>query len=131
MLSHIAKQIAKNNVIINERHGFCNKLSAITQLLNTTTDWANTLNNKGRTDVIFLDFSKAFDKISHKFILSKLRYYCIRNHTLSWIGAFHSSRTRTTVVNGVHSSNVEVPNHDYLGVTISSDLNWLGNAKKI
>ena len=104
MLSHIAKHIAKNNIIINEQHGFRNKLSIITQLMNTTTDWANTLNNKGQTDIMFLDFSKAFDKISHKFLLSKLHYYGIRNHTLSWIGAFLSNRTQTTVVNGVHSS---------------------------
>ena len=47
MLSHIAKHTAKNNIIINEQHGFRNKLSTITQLINTTTDWANTLNNKG------------------------------------------------------------------------------------
>ena len=108
MLSHIAKHIAKNNIIINEQHCFRNKLSRITQLINTTTDWANTLDNKGQTDIIFFDFSKAFDKISHKFILSKLNYYGIRNHTLSWIGAFLSNRTQTTVVNGVHSSYIEV-----------------------
>ena len=108
MLSHIAKHIAKNNIIINKQHGFRNRLSTITQLIYTTTDWANTLNNKGQTDIIFLDFSKAFDKISHKFILSKLHYYGIRNHTLSWIGAFLYNRTQTTVFNGVHSSYVEV-----------------------
>ena len=88
MLSHIAKHIAKSNIIINEQYGHRNKLSTITQLINTTTDWANTLNSKGQTDIIFLDFSKAFDKISHKFLLSKLHYYGSRNHTLNWIGAF-------------------------------------------
>ena len=108
MLSHIAKHIAKNNIIINEQHGIMNKLSTITQLINTTTDWSNTLNNRGQTDIMFLDFSKAFDKISHKFILCKLHYYGIRSHTLSWISAFLSNRTETTVVNGVHSSYVEV-----------------------
>ena len=57
---------------------------------------------------MFLDFSKAFEKISYKFILSKLHYYGIRNQTLSWIGASLSNSTQTTVVNGVHSSYVEV-----------------------
>ena len=108
MLSHIAKHIAKNNIIINGQPGFRNKQSTITQLMNTTTDWANTLNNKGQTDIIFLDFSKAFDKISHKFIFSKLHHYGIRNHTFSWIGVFHSNRTQTTVANGVQSIYVEV-----------------------
>ena len=83
MFHHIAKHVAKSNIIIIEQHGFRNKLSTITQLINTTTDWANTLNNKGQTDIIFLDFSNAFDKISHKFILSKLHYYGIINITLS------------------------------------------------
>ena len=108
MLSHIAKHIAKNNIIINEQHGVRNKLSTITQVINTSTDWANTPSNKGQTDIIFLDFSRAFNKISHRFILSNLHFYGIRNHTLSWIGAFLSNRTKTTVVNGVHSSYVEV-----------------------
>ena len=107
MHSHIAKHIAKNNIIINEQHGFRNKLSIITQLIKAPLTGL-TLDNKGQTDIIFLDFSKAFDKNSHKFILSKLHYYGIRNHTLSWIGTFLSNRIRTTVVNGVHSSYVEV-----------------------
>ena len=83
-------------------------MSTITQLINTTTDWANTLSNKGQTDIIFLDFSKAFDKISHYFLLSKINYYGFRNHTLSWIGAFHSNCTQTTVVNAVNFSYVAV-----------------------
>ena len=108
MLSHIANHIAKNNIIINEQHGFRNKLSTITHLINTTTDWANTLNKKGQTDIIFCDFSKAIEKISHKFLLSKLHYYGIINHTISSIGTFISNHTQTTVVNGVHSSYVDV-----------------------
>ena len=63
MLDDIAKHMAKNNIIINEQHGFTTKLSTITQLINTTTEWANTVNSKGQTDIIFLDFSKAFDKL--------------------------------------------------------------------
>ena len=84
-----------------------NKLSTITQLINTTTDWDSTLNSKGQTDIFFY-FSKAFDKISHKFFLSKHHYYGIRYHTLSWIGTFLSNRTQSTVANGVHPSYVEV-----------------------
>ena len=137
MLSHIAKQIAKSNIMINEQHGFGNKLGnklfTITQLMNTTTDWANTLNTKGQTYIIFLDFSRAFDKISHEFILSKLHHYGIKNHTLSWIGAFLSNRTQTTVVNCVHSSNVKVtsrvPHGSVLGpMLFLLNINHINNA---
>ena len=46
--------------------------------------------------------------INARFVLSKIHYYDIGNHTLIWIGAFLSIRTQTTVSNGVHSSYVEV-----------------------
>ena len=96
------------NILISEQHGFRYKLSTIRQLINITTDWANTLNSKGQTHIIYPDFSKVFEKISHKFHLSKFHYYGIRNHTLSWIGAFLSNRTQSTVVNDAYSSYIEV-----------------------
>ena len=83
MLRHIANHIAENIIINNEQQGFRNKLSTITQLINTTKDWDDTQCNKGQTYIIFHDFSKAFDKTSHRFHISKLHNYGIRNHLLS------------------------------------------------
>ena len=100
MLRNIAKHIAKNNILINEQHGFINKLFTITQLINTTTDWANALCNKGQTGIKFLDFSKALDKISHRYILSKLHYYGIKNHTLEHIGRLARMSVLDTEVDG-------------------------------
>ena len=91
MLRNIANHIAKNNILISEQRGFRSKLSMITQLINIATDWANNLNNIGQT-YIFLDFSKALDKILRKFLLSKLHYYGIINQLLSWMGAYLSNR---------------------------------------
>ena len=56
MLSRISKHIAKDNILISEQHSFRNKLYPITQQINTTTNWANTLNNKNQTDIIFIFF---------------------------------------------------------------------------
>ena len=47
-------------------------------------------------------------KKKKKILLHKLHYNGIRNHTLSWIGAYLSNCTYTNVVNGVLSSYVEV-----------------------
>lgn len=41
------------------------------------------LNNKAQTDVILLDFCKAFDKVPHHLLLLKLEHYGIR--VLMWI----------------------------------------------
>ena len=40
-------------------------------------DLAFNLNNKGQTDVMLLDFSKAFDKVPHEHLFLKLQYYGI------------------------------------------------------
>ena len=52
---------------------------------------------------MLLEFSRAFDKISHTFLLSNVHYYGIRNHRLRT-----QRRTQTTVVSSVHSCYAEV-----------------------
>ena len=58
-----------NNVLNNAQFGFRQRRSADLQLLQTVHDLALGLNEKSQTDCIFLDFSKAFDKISHHLLL--------------------------------------------------------------
>ena len=54
------------NILSNTQFGFCKNYSAELQLIQTTHDLALNLNAKGQTDVLLLDFSKAFDKVSHR-----------------------------------------------------------------
>ena len=51
-----------------------------------------------QTDLVLLDFSKAFDNVSHQKLLLKLHKYGIRGPTLKWIQAFLSDRTQTVVI---------------------------------
>ena len=48
-----------------------------------------------------MDFAKAIDKVSHRRLLCKLKYYGIQPHTLNWIQAFLTDRTQTVVIDGV------------------------------
>ena len=41
---------------------------------------------------MFLDFSKAFDKVDHNFLLHKLEHYGIRGQLLLWLTNFLSER---------------------------------------
>ena len=50
-----------------------------------------------------MDFAKAFDKVPHKRLLSKLNYYSIEYNTLKWIEDFLTSRTQTVIIDGVTS----------------------------
>ena len=49
---------------------------------------------------MILDFSKAFDKVSHRHLLLKLEHYGVRGTTLSWIGDFLTNRTQTVMIEG-------------------------------
>ena len=57
-----------------------------------------------QTNVLIMDFSKAFDKVSHSLLLHKLEHCGIRGKTNRWIQAFLSGRIQRVVVEG-HSSD--------------------------
>ena len=109
ILSHIAKHLAVNNILIDQQHGFRQRFSCETQLISAVNDWAKCINSCSQTDVILLDFSKAFDSVPHQRLLLKLDYYAIRGKTAAWIKAFLSNRSQVVSVNGSHSSPRPVP----------------------
>ena len=59
-------------------------------------------------DVLVLDFSKAFDKVSHALLIHKLRHYGLTQKTCRWIENFLTDRTQSVVVGGAKSDPVPV-----------------------
>ncbi|GAB0180932.1 mitochondrial enolase superfamily member 1 [Grus japonensis] len=55
-------------------------------------------------DVVYLDFSKAFDTISHSILLQKLAAHGLDGHTLLWVKNWLDRRAQRIVVNGVKAS---------------------------
>ena len=83
---------SKIYILCKEQHGFRSCRSCETQLLNTIDDLAKNLNDRKQTDVILLDFSKAFDKVPNHYLCLKLSDYGIHNGTLFWIENFLTGR---------------------------------------
>ena len=106
--SGISHHLEEYNVIHDEQHGFRSGRSCETQLLITIHDFANNLNNQKQTDAILLDFTKAFDKVSHRRLCSKLFHYGIRGTLLSWINDFLTGRTQRVLVDGCCSDDTSV-----------------------
>jgi hypothetical protein len=61
-----------------------------------------------RFDLAILDFSKAFDRVPHCRLLSKLSHYGVRGSSLAWIRSFLTGRTQKVIVEGIHSDEVPV-----------------------
>ena len=59
-------------------------------------------------DIVLHDFSKAFDKVTHKHLFYKLHRYGIRGNHLKWIESFLTGRTQKVLVDGEASSEAEV-----------------------
>ena len=63
--SHFMSHLEHNNILTDIQFGFCQRRSADLQLLLTVHDLTLGLNKESQTDAILLDFSKAFDRVSH------------------------------------------------------------------
>jgi hypothetical protein len=108
IVSSLMKHSTTHNILHPNQHGFRQQRSCETQLIEFTTDIANNLRDRKQTDVLVMDFSKAFDKVGHGKLLHKLSNYGVRGKTLAWIHAFLSGRTQEVVVEGKHSDRAPV-----------------------
>ena len=124
LLEHIiCKQImshfSENKMLTPVQHGFRSKHSCESQLLITTDEFIQNFESKTQTDVVVLDFSKAFDVVPHQRLLHKLDHYGIRGTTLNWIQNFLTNRTQKVVVDGSSSESARagagVPQGTVLG----------------
>ena len=104
----MAKHLSFHKIILDAQHGFHERLSTVTQLITSVHDWATIIDRQGQTDVVLLDFSKAFDKVSQRHLSTKLHFYYIRGSTQSWINAFLFNCKQAVYVHGHLSSWVVV-----------------------
>lgn len=101
------------------QHGFMKKRSAATNLVEFTNYVSNSIECGFQTDVIYTDFSKAFDRVSHKLLIQKLLYIGFFSNLLKWISSYLTGRTQYVLVNGQKSRLFDVssgvPQGSHLG----------------
>ena len=102
------KHLDRNTILIDCQHGFRARRSCETQLLTLTHEQSTSLDSGIQQDLIILDFSKAFGKVPHQRLLSKLDFYGIRGTTLSWIKALLSDRSQQVIIDGATSEKAQV-----------------------
>ena len=75
------------------QHGFLKGRSTVTNLLEFTTHVFRGFLARARTDVIYTDFSKAFDRVDHRILLLKLSLIGIPDIIHRWLDSYLSLRT--------------------------------------
>ena len=104
----MVEHLEANQILCKNQHGFQKGRSCLTQLLAHIDIILKNFVEGNDTDSIYLDFSKAFDKVDHKILLAK-RYSCgIRGKLLDWLRSYLSNRNQTVVVNGNSSYTAKV-----------------------
>jgi hypothetical protein len=90
---YLLQHFHDNSHIPTYQHGFLPNRSVITNLVSSLNSWTKILDQKGSLNVVYLDFSKEFDKVSHILLLHKLQALGVTDRCIEWIKAFLSART--------------------------------------
>ena len=84
--------------------------SCLTNLLETFEDWTSAVDQGYSVDMIYLDYSKAFDSVPHRRLISKLEAYGIHGNLSLWLTNFLTNCLQRVVVNGCLSDWISVLN---------------------
>lgn len=82
------------NIILPEQHGFMNGRSTVTNLVCKTQFINEILDQGGQVDVIYTDFSKAFDRLDHALLLSKLDSVGLSNEFVKLMKSYLTGRAQ-------------------------------------
>ena len=97
---HIVSFLMEHGLLSNFKFGFMKGRSTTLQLLNILNDWTHSMENKNVTDCVYMDYQKAFDKVPHGRLLTKLKAYNLCSEVISWIKEYLTDKSQCVEVNG-------------------------------
>jgi len=101
------------------QHSFVKRRSTTTNLLELTSFVLDGFNKKLQTDIIYTNFSKAFDSVNHSLLLFKLDQLGFPNILLTWISSYLNGRSQRVLFKNAVSKMINVtsgvPQGSHLG----------------
>ncbi len=117
--NHLVRHLEENNLIKDTQHGFLKGKSCATNLIIFMDKLTEIVDKGSKADVFYLDFSKAFDKVSHQKLLIKLESKGVGGEVLAWIKNWLTNRTQKvkvgTALSGEENVESGIPQGTVLG----------------
>ena len=108
MRKHLINFLEKHNLLNPRQHGFRANRSCQSQLINHFEELVQDLEYGYGSDTVYLDYSKAFDKVDHGLLYYKLHEIGIQGNVREWIKSFLTHRTQTVRVENLTGTPTEV-----------------------
>ena len=97
---HICEGQAAEVMLRGNQHGFVRGRSCQTNLVAFYDQVTESLDASVTVDVVFLDFRKAFDTVSHPILVKKLGVCGVDAYVVRWVANWLEGRTQRVVVDG-------------------------------
>ena len=108
IVDSIVDHLEKNKLLLDSQHGFRHKRSCLSNLLEFFHNMFSIYDSSRAIDIIYLDFQKAFDKVPHKKLMTKVRALGIIGETGDWIEDWLTDRKQRVVINGEASEWADI-----------------------
>ena len=100
---YIVEHLSRFKLVRSSQHGFMSGRSCLSNLLLFLDKVTGYVDQGSPVDVVYLDFQKAFDKVPHCRLISKLKAHGVGDYVCNWIGAWLSNRKQCVLLDGVSS----------------------------
>lgn len=102
LYSHVSQSIT------SLQHGFMCSHSCSSQLLSILHPIGEALDKNKQTDILYLDFAKAFDTVDHVILFEKLKWYGVTGKLLDWFSDYLKDRSQGVVIDSTASERLPV-----------------------